>query len=178
MGVVEKIEVAVWDCSWQAERLAYSMNRHQSRYELACVDSTNRLCRAWGQRVSLHLVSDTRALFNVSREAGIHLSIQDSGPISRYLGVTEDDYLAMGVLLGLAQWRVLNVNELIRPEDWLHEPDGSCLYAPRRSVQDYALLLENPYLCSSCRDFYCCLGAETELCLIQELADRFSRTAA
>lgn len=177
MAGVEKIGVTVCESSARAQRIASAVNARQSRYQLVCVENP-WLCRDVTLPTTfLHLVSERRTLFNVCRDGGIRISTHDSGPISRYLRVTEEEYMVMGVFLGLAQWRVLDGNHLIRPEDWIHDPDGSCLYSPCDSVQDYALLMENAYLCGSCRDFYCCLGAETELCLIQELAERFSRTA-
>lgn len=177
MAVVQKIQVAVWDCSWRAQRLAQSMNRHQTRYELTCFDSADD-SGLYACEVSLYLAPNPFALFSVSREDGVRLSTDDCGPISRYLGVTEDDYLLMGALLGLSQWRVLDFNPLIRPEDGMQCSDNTCLYAPRNSVRDYALVLEQAHVCSSCRQFYRCLGVETELCLIQEFAERFNRSAA
>lgn len=172
------IAVAVSGCSFRGPRLVRTMNELQTRYRFDFVDETLPVDRSFVPRASLQLSRNRHELFHVARYRAIRLSIHDSAPISRYLKVTEDQYLTMGALLALAQWRVLDANPLIRPEDWLHEPGTSCLYAPCERVQDYALLMEHPGVCTSCRDFYCCLGAETELCLIHELAERFWRAMA
>ena len=103
------------------------------------------------------------ALFSLDLDQGVTVSTFRSVGISQYLGLEVDTYLLTCSLLGLMQWRVLALNPLLRPEDFLQHESDFCLYSNRSSVQDYIPLLEEPAVCQGCRDFYHCLGADGEL---------------
>ena len=178
MADLNKFGVAVIGPHANAALLADTMNQFQSRYALEWVHERAAFSPIPLRPVSVRLCEESRWLFSVSREEGIRVSTFDSVPISRYLGVEEAEYLMLGALLAMAQWRVLHVNPLINPEDWIHEPDTGCLFSAQESVQEFALVTEHGLVCPSCSGFYCCLGAETELALILGLAERFRLVTA
>lgn len=103
------------------------------------------------------------ALFSLDLDQGVRVSTFRSVGISQYLGLEVDTYLLTCSLLGLMQWRVLALNPLLRPEDFLQHESDFCLYSNRSSVQEYIPLLEEPAVCQGCHDFYHCLGADGEL---------------
>lgn len=103
------------------------------------------------------------APYIVSREEGVAVSLWQSKGICQYARIQESSYTALCSLLGITQWRVLQSNPLLQPHDFLHPPSSQCLFATPDDFQDFALALENPRVCGGCRDFYHCLGADTEL---------------
>ncbi len=107
---------------------------------------------------------------------GVYVTTWQSDGISRYLGISKVEYLLLQTVLGLMQWRVLALNPLIHMNDFVHLEDCHCLFAPRENFADYALLADDPCICGGCRDFYHCLGADSEflsaLCVIQDIRDK------
>lgn len=115
------------------------------------------------------------SLFFARYEKGVAISTWQSEGICLYAGIEVDAYLVLCGLLGLTQWRALDLNPLLRIDDFIHEADINCLFTRRKLKQDYALLLEDPTLCRGCHDFYRCLGTDPELLAIQHAID-FMRT--
>ena len=72
-------------------------------------------------------------------------------------------------MLALTQWRALHQNKMLEPLDCLHHGDPNCLYAPQEYHEDYALIFEDPRLCSDCGRFYNCLGVDPELFELQKV---------
>ena len=68
------------------------------------------------------------ALFALDLDKGVTVSTFRSAGISRYLGWDVETYLLTCSLLGLLQWRVLALNTLLRPEDFLQHDSEYCLY--------------------------------------------------
>lgn len=174
MAVVDRIGVPVFGPAELGRRLAEHSNAFQSRYWFEPAENAAGEPEAsvWAASAPMHLVNaNDLAPFSVRRETGVAVNTHSSANLSRYLGISEEDYVMMGALLGLTQWRVLERNSLLNPEDWLQEDHAPCLFTPRMTVYDYALMLERAPICAGCREFYRCLGAETELCLIRELCE-------
>lgn len=111
------------------------------------------------------------ALFEVSLRSGITISAWQADGICRYLNITRAVYFLVSSLLGLTQWRTLQQNPLLIEEDLMHEVPQNCLFANQSHIQNYALLLERPYICADCIEFYRCMGAEPEIeALLQTLS--------
>ena len=103
------------------------------------------------------------ALFTIQPNHGLRISTWRSAGIARYAGLRPESYLALCSFLALTQWRVLAMNPLICPEDFIHEADISCLFATKGPTQDPALALEKLTICPGCRAFSHCLGADEEI---------------
>jgi len=102
-------------------------------------------------------------LYLASRARGVQISTWQSAGISGYAGLEPLSYLVICGLLGLAEWRCLIGNPLLIEEDFNHSQPSDCLFSSRPSKPEYAQLFEQPHICGSCFDFYCCLGAENEI---------------
>lgn len=110
-------------------------------------------------------------LFQADRATGVTISTWQSEGISRYAHLPCDAYLLVCSLLGLTQWRALTLNPLLVEEDFIHGTPSTCLFSSRPFKQDYALLFEEPHVCSGCLAFLRCLGAEPEVeALLQALS--------
>jgi len=99
---------------------------------------------------------------------GVTISSKDAEGISRHAGLSVCEYLSLAALLGLVVWRALRDNPDLRFEDLLHESPENCLFATQPAICEYALLLEQPYICGGCIAFFRCLGVETEMLLLRE----------
>ncbi len=110
-------------------------------------------------------------LFLARHDRGVAVSTWQSEGLCLYARIEVDAYLVLCGLLGLIQWRALDLNPLLRIDDFIHEADVNCLFTTRKVKQDYALLLEDPTLCRGCHDFYRCLGTDPELLAIQHTID-------
>jgi hypothetical protein len=86
-----------------------------------------------------------------------------------YAGIGVDTYYLLGAALGLAQWRALAFNPLLIEEDLRHEMPSRCVLAAQHEKCDYALVLEDAFVCSGCIEFYRCLGAEREIRVVKGL---------
>ncbi len=105
----------------------------------------------------------------VDADRGVEVSTWDVEGACRYAGIDEQTYLLICSLVGIAHWRVLDSNPLLRPEDLRHPPGVHCVYTDARQVADFALLLDSPEVCQGCADFYHCLGADTELLALRDV---------
>lgn len=99
----------------------------------------------------------------VEPERGVEVSTWDVDGVCAYAGIDRSAYLLICSLVGMAHWRVLKQNPLLRIEDLRHPAGVHCVYTEARHVSDFATLLENPVVCTGCKNFYHCLGAEAEL---------------
>lgn len=110
-------------------------------------------------------VTDALALrpFRVEPPSDVVVSTWQQEGICLYAGVDPEVYVLTCGLLGLVQWRALYLNELLREEDLVHSGDHACLYSVRDSMEEYALLFDEPRVCPGCIAFYRCLGAEAEV---------------
>ena len=96
--------------------------------------------------------------------------------ICLYAEIRRRTYLLVCSLLGLLHWRALDLNPMLVWEDLLvHEEPPACLCAHRDTVQEYALAFENPYICKPCREFFRCLGLESDGRAIQDVLDYLVR---
>ena len=128
---------------------------------------------------SLHLRitrSQMSAPYRVSAERGVTLSLWQSTGICRYAGISRSTYLTLCGLLGISQWSALDSNPLLRPEDLLHPPKANCLFATPGDIESFALLLEDPWICPGCVDFYHCLGADREVVALLDALGKLRRT--
>ena len=110
------------------------------------------------------------APFLALRDGPIRISTWQADEIAAYAGITTHEYWVICAMLGLVQWRTLQLNSLLIPEDFIHECTIHCLYGAYEERSQFSLLLEQGRVCRGCRDFYHCLGADRELlALIQTL---------
>ena len=123
---------------------------------------------AGGVRVRLRRTVRGRLLL-VTREDGVVVSLDQSEGISAYAGIPRPLYLLICVVLGLAYWRVLEMNPLLIWEDLFVREDPECLCASRGTVQEYALAFERPWICPACLEFFRCTGIEPETAALQEV---------
>ncbi len=120
----------------------------------------------------LTITGDRRpALFNVDRARGVSVSMYQCEGLCQYAKLDRNAYFRLCALLGKIQWRALVLNPLLVEEDLTHESPSRCLFAPQTYKQDCALVLENPFVCSGCVEFYRCLGAEREMAALHSLLD-------
>ena len=110
-------------------------------------------------------------LFRVDRDHGVFISTWQSRGIALYAGFSLDTYFLICALLGAAQWRVLESNPLLVSEDLIHSGDSRCLFTAQSCKQDYALLLEKPYVCRGCFEFFRCLGADSEMLALKRVLE-------
>ena len=106
--------------------------------------------------------------FLADRRFGVRITTRHAKEISRYADIPEELYLLLCSLLGLTQWRALQENPDLEPEDFLHRTDGNCLFARRGDGKLFPCLLERPHICGGCLSFYHALGADSELLALQE----------
>ena len=141
------------------QRLALST---QDRFRF-CAEKGRHKGQAGGP-IPLH-ISHTRSerLFSVDPIEGVTVSTWQSGGICIYAGIPEPHYYLLCSMLGLNQWRALSLNPLLRVEDFAHDEPANCLYVRRQLKQDHAVLLDTPFVCQGCLDFYRCLGLEPEM---------------
>ena len=107
--------------------------------------------------------SRSYAPFYVCKDRGAVVSTWAMDGLCRYAGVEAGAYMLLCSLLGLTQWRALQLNPLLEEYDFLHRTDGACLYRAIGQPEDFALLLDEPRLCGNCAAFYNCLGVEPEI---------------
>ncbi len=117
------------------------------------------------------------APFRVHKDRGATVSTWAMGGLCHYAHVETKAYLLLCSLLGLLQWRALQLNPLLEEYDFIHRCDCPCLYQAIPHPEDFALLLENPRLCRSCVEFYNCLGVEPEVAALVGVSHRI-RTVA
>ena len=103
------------------------------------------------------------APFRVRKDRGAVVSTWAMDGLCRYAGVEASASMLMCSLLGLTQWRALQLNPLLEEYDFIHRCDCACLYRAIGQPEDFALLLEEPRLCGNCVEFYNCLGVEPEI---------------
>ena len=107
-------------------------------------------------------VPDVR-FYRVKRARGVLVSTWQSEGICTYAGLPQAAYFLTAGMLGLVQWRTLQLNPLLVEEDFLHPPDSNCLFATREYKEDYALPFARPHICRACLEFYRSLGTEPEV---------------
>jgi len=140
-------------------------NRVQSVYRF--VESPSR----GAVPVSLSATEST-VLCRAGRRHGVSVSTWQAEGICLYAQIPREAYLLVCSMLGLLQWRALDLNPLLVWEDLLvHEEPPACLCAHRETVQEYALAFEHPYICRPCREFFRCLGLELEVLAFQDVLD-------
>lgn len=93
-------------------------------------------------------------LFRVSRDDGVQVSLRDSASIAEYAQVEREQYLAVLVLLGVLQYRVLQVHSDFNPEDFMHTFCNPCVLYRPRYFGEYADLIGKLQLCPGCKKFY------------------------
>jgi hypothetical protein len=125
------------------------------------------------------LISDAQsgAPFHVRKDRGAMVSTWAMGGQCQYAQVETGAYLLLCSLLGLVQWRALQLNPLLEEYDFIHRCDCPCLYRAIPHPEDFALLLEDPHLCRNCVAFYNCLGVEPEVAALAGVSHRI-RTMA
>lgn len=129
-------------------------------------------CRPATKPFRLCITDDLESrLFRIDSERGVLVSAYQSEGICRYAGMDRNEYFRLCALLGKIQWTALQLNPLLVEEDFSHVAPSPCLFAPRPFKQDFALALDDPQVCQGCIDFYRCLGAETEILVLQALLD-------
>lgn len=117
-----------------------------------------------------------RVLAYVEREQGVRISTCQREGICTYTGLDRGAYLLLCALLGTTQWRTLGMNPLLIPEDFHHGAVCKCLFSHQVCREDFALILEEPEVCSNCIAFYRCLGAERDVDSLLSFLNSF-RTA-
>jgi len=108
-------------------------------------------------------------------DVGVRVSTEGSTGLAYYAGIDEATYLLLCSLLGIAQYRVMWANPLLRPEDFRHPPHPLCLFGDIEAIHGFARLLEAPQVCGGCTAFYHCLGADTELIALRETVSAIQR---
>ena len=108
---------------------------------------------------------------------GVEVSTWDVDGVCAYAGIDRSAYLLICSLVGMAHWRVLDRNSLLKLEDLRHPAGVHCVYTEARHVSDFATILEEPAVCKGCIDFYLCLGAEAELLALRDVLAETSRRA-
>ena len=162
------IEVYLTGPEEDIRRLAFLGNQYQSRFRFSNVSRRDAAC------VTVTGLCNTTP-FLASNVHGVFIFTYQSEEICRYVGIERDVYLLICCLLGLAQWRVLQLNPLMVWEDFIVcETPPRCLYAARTTMEEYALAFERPFICAPCLEFFRCLGAEPETLALQEVLGRLS----
>jgi hypothetical protein len=115
--------------------------------------------------VCLEIVAkELRAPFVVHGAGEVVVSTHLAPEIARYAGISEVDYLRTMVLGGLLVARAMQLNPLMRVDDFRHANPVNCLLSDRFFLDEYFQLMESPCLCRGCRVFY------GELCPGDEVA--------
>jgi len=91
------------------------------------------------------------------------VSTDQAKGIALFAGIAIENYVRVCAVLGLTQWRALELNPMLVVEDFVHTEPGDCLFVRRAYKPDYAIALERPVICPGCIEFYRCLGAEREI---------------
>lgn len=104
-----------------------------------------------------------RVLAYVERKQGVRISTCQREGICTYTGLDRGAYMLLCALVGTTQWRTLAMNSLLIPEDFHHGAVCKCLFSHQVCREDFALVLEEPEICSNCIAFYRCLGAERDV---------------
>ena len=94
---------------------------------------------------------------------GVSISTSQCADISAYAGLPRRVYLMTLAMLGLVQWRALQLNPLMLPEDFFHGDSCNCLFQRRIFLEEYALVFEHPFTCAPCRNFYSALCPADEM---------------
>jgi len=116
--------------------------------------------------------------FLVDRRQGVVVTTWQGEGLCSYARLELEEYLLLCALQGLTQWRALQLNPLLIEEDLNHHVPPLCLFAVPPTTQEYALLLEEPQICRGCLQFYCCLGAEEEIRVVQQVIDHVTHHLA
>ena len=162
------IEVHLTGPEEDIRRLAFLGNEYQSRFRFSNIPRQDAVC------VTVTGLCNTTP-FLASIVNGVFVFTHLSEEICGYTGIDRDMYLLICCLLGLVQWRVLQLNPLMVWEDFVVcETPPLCLYAERNAMEDYALAFERPFVCTPCLEFLRCLGAEPETLALQEVLERVS----
>jgi hypothetical protein len=135
--------------------------RQQRRFRFTQAPSAGAVRLRLTDRVTdkLYYANGTRVVLSTHQSAGIAL----------YLGISRAAYLLMTSMIALTQWRVLTLNPLLRAEDFTHREPPTCAFAAQPSIPCHVLALEKRYICPACREFFCCLGAESEILALQQV---------
>lgn len=103
----------------------------------------------------LRLVSkEGPAPFGLSIDGSVVVCTWQSAGFSRYAGLQRGEYLLLLSLLGLTQWHALQRNPDLIPEDLVAVAACGCLFERRPLLEDFAVLMDSPHICSGCRRFY------------------------
>jgi hypothetical protein len=100
------------------------------------------------------------------RRAGnlVEVSTWRCSALARYAGRSRREYLLLTGMLALTQFRALALNPLLKPTDFIHRCEESCLfvYEPNRAFERFLLATDQLRICRGCSDFYHCLGVDPE----------------
>ena len=97
--------------------------------------------------------------------------------LARYVGCSRRDYLLLTGMLALTQYRALTLNPLLKPVDFIHRCEESCLFVnePNYALERFLLATEQLAVCRGCADFYHCLGVDPEWLALTDILDAFDR---
>ena len=104
-----------------------------------------------------------RRPFRADRGIGVTVTTAHSDGIAHYLGMHPETYLLMCGLLGLTQWRALELNPLLCADDLGHRAPAACVFATHAEPEQYVLAFEHRHICPGCVDFFHWLGADIEV---------------
>jgi hypothetical protein len=165
------LRVSVESVDPSGSTIAAIANRIQSWYQFATRDPAAAAPenQGGGNRPAILLTDEELvAPFEVSRMGPIRVSTWQAENIAMYTKIDAHEYWVLCAMLGLVQWRTLQLNSLMIPEDFIHGPTIHCLYGAHEERSQFSLLLEQGRVCKGCRDFYHCLGADRELLALVE----------
>ena len=129
----------------------------------------------YGAKVRLRIMDrPSNQLARVHRRKGVIVSTHHIDELCAYAGMSKGQYLLASACVGMVQWRTLHRNPLLMPEDFHHGVSSQCVFATTEHCQDLALLIDEPQMCRSCREFYCCLGSEKEIFALMRFLDRLT----
>jgi hypothetical protein len=116
-------------------------------------------------------------LFRIHMEEGVYVSTLQLEGISNYVGLSLEECLLVCSMLGLTNWRTLVQNPLMVDVDLYHEAKATCLFAPRDTKPEFAILFESLRLCPGCAQFYHFLSLESELLALRDVLAYAKMTA-
>ena len=95
--------------------------------------------------------------------------------LARYAGRTTREYLLLTGMLALTQFRAIALNPALKPVDFIHRCEESCLfvYEPGRALERFLLATDQLRLCRGCAAFYHCLGVDPEWFALNHILHKF-----